>query len=690
MDKKKMRKMLYIYIAIMLVLVFSSRTLYNFSLPRVTAAMPQQGWINKELETRGVVEFSQTFNILATDSGWIDELFISAGDTIYSGAAVANYSTSNPANIESLQFTLERTAHQLAVLQTNRTNIQSNLQGLTAAEDFYQLEWAVADAQAAVEKQRAALADAQQTTLSQGNAPTAATTAAQREWNRLLLELQEAKATADIFDDYNYQNRITEAIITVERQASALQQAKNDLASAIATAGTAFDRHNYQNTIGAAQSAYTRAAEDYQTATHQYEDAIFSFHFLIMAGAGMLEIAAAENAVTAAERAVTTARRVRDDARTALNQANETMRHAESAFNAGNQATRAETIANAETRVNLAETALADATRDLDNAISALNRAKESAANAAQTRIANAQTALDDSEWAMQTAQNAAAENAEADLTTAKANLAQAYLNLERAETSLRLAQQAQTAQASDTRDTLQQSLQQADLDIAFANINLREAQLALAAALDFADTSTITAGLYGNGMEMGIVVDVNVREGQPVSRGDIIAVIGAKNNHFMLEITSTFADAGFVEIGDEPIILRSGSANVRGAVSDIRPASTGDGLTIRVNIETDQLTGGEYVRVRFTKQTGLHQMIVPNSAVFQGAMGQHYVWFLQSSPGTLGTEYRAVRVSVFIDDSDQLNTAISTGMGMIWNSPVITSHSRELSVNGRVSRMES
>jgi len=673
-DKKKMRKLLYIYIAIILVLVFSSRTIYNFSLPRVSAAMPQQGWINKELEARGVIEFAETFDILATSNGWIDEIFINPGDEIGENALIAAYNISNSANVESLKFAVERAEHNLAVLTSNKLNTQDNLRALSAQslEDLHQLEWAVADAQATLEMRHHEFIEAQQLALMQdsGFGSAQAANNAEREWNRLLAELQEAIAVIDYFDDYSYQNRITEASIAVERRTAALREAEADLASIIESVATPFDRHNYQNAINTARFAYNRNVEDYETALQQHNDALFAFHALIITGATPAEILMAESTLNAAQNSLTIAGRARDDAHIALNQATDAMRRSENAFNANSQKARAQAVTDAETRVELAERNLTDAVRDYDSAVSALDRGKDAAANAARNRIADVQVALDESVWATHNI-----------LSIAEINLANAYQNLERTEINLDLAQQSLVSQMDNTRNALEQSLQQIDFDIAMANINLREAESLLAAALNFSDAANIMA------RESGTVVSVGVREGQIISRGDIIATIGVADSNFVLEISSTFQDAEFIEIGDEATILKSGSANLRGIVSDVRPI--GDTLVIRLYIETDTLSGGEYVRVRFSTQTGLHQMVVPNSAVFQGAMGQHYVWFVQSTPGTLGTEYRSVRVSVFIDDSDNFNTAISIGMGMMWNMPVIINYSRALTVNGRVSRME-
>jgi biotin carboxyl carrier protein len=276
---------------------------------------------------------------------------------------------------------------------------------------------------------------------------------------------------------------------------------------------------------------------------------------------------------------------------------------------------------------------------------------------------------LDESAW-----------TASQNLIQAESSLASAYKALERAEANLDLAQRAISTQMDDAIRLLETELRNIGLDIERTLIDLRADQTSLA-AMSNDGTTNITAN------RQGVVVSIDKREGEFVSQGERIATIGVDNNRFMVEFSTTISDAGFIEVGSEANIYRSGSnISISTFVYDITPVE--ETLNIQLVSETDQFNGGEFVRIHFRQQTGLHQMVVPNEAVFIGAMGQHYIWTVQSRPGTLGTEYISVRRSVRIIDSDDFNTAIYMSW-MEMNMPVITSYSRELSVNGRVSRME-
>lgn len=684
MDKKKMRKTLYVYIAIILVLIFSSRTIYNFSLPRVTAALPQSGWLVQEFEARAVVEFAETFDIFAKQSGWISDVFVREGDSICENTAILTYMTNiSETELANLQFTIERVQNQLAVLNLSRAAIGA---GTADASNFDQYLWAIADAETNLRRLQAQQPGETSPDVCRY---TRALNDAERDHNRRVTELNQAIAELNAleagtaFDDYIYLRSISEAAVTLERREIALQEALAALYNAQNYTGPAFDRHAYQNAISTARTAYDRSREDFDTAEEQYYLARQQLYMLFWTGAEQAEIDMAEANINATAGRVTAAGRAMDDARRALNQATEALQRAENTFNANNAEARAREIETARANVTTAENNLADATRAYENAQSALARAQNAAQNAAQDKIsaaaqavASARASLDESAITLER-RTLDAQAALADIT-AENRLADAYLALERAIENYNLAQQSRAIQTDAANRSAALDRQRIDLDIARAKIDLRAAELALTTA----QPSNKTSIFAGSG---GVVISMDKSPGQFISQGQRIATIGVANNQFVLEISATAAQAGFIEVGSRAIIYMSGP-NIPAAVHSIRPM--GDNLTIRLVAETDQFSGGKYVRVRF-RETSTHQTLVPNQSIFLGAMGQHYVWVLQSRPGTLGTEYFSVRVNVSIYASDDTHSAISRGLDMFRSMPVITSYSRSLTVNGRVGRME-
>jgi multidrug efflux pump subunit AcrA (membrane-fusion protein) len=154
-NKQKLRKVLYIYIAVILILVFSSKTIYNMSLPKVsTSGMPQSGALTKELTVRGVIAFAETLDIYAKASGQIDEMFIKKGDFVDKGSMLLALKAPDTAANEELGFTVERINNQLAALALTKTTTQEKLRSSRAEGDLQSYEYAVFDAEELVKQRK--------------------------------------------------------------------------------------------------------------------------------------------------------------------------------------------------------------------------------------------------------------------------------------------------------------------------------------------------------------------------------------------------------------------------------------------------------------------------------------------------------------------------------------------------------
>ena len=688
-NKKKLRKAIYIYIAIMLVIIFSSRTIYNFTIPRVNVAMPQRGRLIMELQARGVISFSESFGIYATSSGQINEILIKRGDLIDEDTVIATLREGVGAGAPAvnMDFTIERINNQLSGLALNRAAIQDRLRRLNAdeAEEPHSLKWAAMDAGETLERRKNDLLDAQRFVEIPFNDfhPVQALTASEREWNKLVAELRDAQADllieeasgGNVFDDFIYLRNINEAATALERRQSDLQEAEDALSGARGGGASSFDNHIYQTAINTARTAVSRSQEDYNNALRQLDNAIHHYNITIASGVSVETIAAARRGVDDAQSLVISTRRALDDATAALNRSMENMRRAEKAFNENRTETRHQSISEAEARVTQATFALEDARQAYENAVAELNRARtsfntnmeesrERAVSDAKRRVEAALSAINDMIWI-------AGEN----LSEAEKNLEGAQAALERAEINLDIAQRASVSQAAEARASLGLDLQRADLDIASANIDLREA----AASMRSEDTGGIRADYQG------VVVSVEKNRGQFVSQGEKIATVGVDNNIFITEITVSQSDGRFIEIGDTAGIHKSGGgSSIQAVVYDIE--LMGDTLKISLICETDEFSGGEFITVRFRKQTEIFNTLVPSEAIFREGTN-NFVWVIHSRQGVLGTEYITVRHRVIIADSDDFHTAIARGLEFI--APVVINHDRDLIINGRVSRME-
>jgi multidrug efflux pump subunit AcrA (membrane-fusion protein) len=95
-NKKKLKIALIIYIALMLVVVFFSRTIHNATIPRVSVAAPHRGTLTHEFESFGFTEFADTFSSHAEIFGQIEEMLVQVGDFVRQGEPIARFRTASP------------------------------------------------------------------------------------------------------------------------------------------------------------------------------------------------------------------------------------------------------------------------------------------------------------------------------------------------------------------------------------------------------------------------------------------------------------------------------------------------------------------------------------------------------------------------------------------------------------------
>jgi len=185
-----------------------------------------------------------------------------------------------------------------------------------------------------------------------------------------------------------------------------------------------------------------------------------------------------------------------------------------------------------------------------------------------------------------------------------------------------------------------------------------------------------------------GIVLTIHKENGAFTNPGERVATMGVTNNQFYTIFSSTLEESSFIEPGDTAEITIAGHGRTTATVSHMFFCVDGR-LNIRLEFEADKTEGGQFARICIRKQTEIYNIVVPNEAIIRDGINT-FVWVVQSRQGTLGREYFAVRVRVIIADSDDFNTAIARGMeGVAMGTPVIVSSDRDLSVNGRVRRME-
>lgn len=83
--KKRILRISYIFVGVMLFLTFFSNTINNFSLPRVSAQQPVSGALIKEVTASGVIQARETVKVYSRQGRLVNEVKVKSGDIIKKG-----------------------------------------------------------------------------------------------------------------------------------------------------------------------------------------------------------------------------------------------------------------------------------------------------------------------------------------------------------------------------------------------------------------------------------------------------------------------------------------------------------------------------------------------------------------------------------------------------------------------------
>ena len=75
-------------VALLVVLIFLSSTIYNHNLPTVTAAMPSRGHLNQIELTTGIVQYADTIELAADISGTVAAVLVREGEAVTAGQPI--------------------------------------------------------------------------------------------------------------------------------------------------------------------------------------------------------------------------------------------------------------------------------------------------------------------------------------------------------------------------------------------------------------------------------------------------------------------------------------------------------------------------------------------------------------------------------------------------------------------------
>lgn len=106
-------------LAVLLLLIFFSKTIYGYNLPVVSAVKPQNGKLSKLEMSSGIANWAETQNIYAALGGKVEEVLVKEGDIVTEGQA-----------LYSLSFDKDEAERKLREIQNSRNKLYTDIQNI--------------------------------------------------------------------------------------------------------------------------------------------------------------------------------------------------------------------------------------------------------------------------------------------------------------------------------------------------------------------------------------------------------------------------------------------------------------------------------------------------------------------------------------------------------------------------------
>ncbi len=261
--KERIKTILIIFLALLLVLTFFSNTIQNYSLPIVAAQYAGYGTVTETVRCSGMVTANQNYEVISDGNRTVSEVKFKAGDKVKEGDVL--YVMEGAEGSEAVEM-----AEQ--ALQDAQLNYQKAL--LTAAPDYAAQNQEIANAREDLQDAISALNAAK----ASGNSgiSQSAYLAAMNTVTSLTAKITEltgyqAAIESGIYDGLPAQYAGTLPEISAQMEIAKMDyeaaQASYDLAAAGITVSSAEQRSNIEaleRTASEMELAYTRAKEDYE------------------------------------------------------------------------------------------------------------------------------------------------------------------------------------------------------------------------------------------------------------------------------------------------------------------------------------------------------------------------------------------------------------------------------------------
>lgn len=134
------RKQLFIYIIAMVLLIFFSKTIYNYSLPTVTSVQMTSGALTKTLETYGTLEYLKSYDVFAAQSGRVANIYAETGARLEAFSNIARIEEVNEqSGIEQAELELKGLELSLARLISEKNEAEADTAAQTEL-DFRRID----------------------------------------------------------------------------------------------------------------------------------------------------------------------------------------------------------------------------------------------------------------------------------------------------------------------------------------------------------------------------------------------------------------------------------------------------------------------------------------------------------------------------------------------------------------------
>ena len=608
------------FMAAMLLLLFFSNTIYNYSLPQVTVVYSSPGQMTSAIRGEGVAEAMKATKVLSDGTHTIEDIPITLYDDVNEGDVLVTFKEIDIENNEELK------AAQDALDLLLRSQYTEGLQ--TVERDYTMEERMISDALETLNEANATLTKAQgkaaAVSAAQAEVNTKKTDLSSREAEMATIKMQEgalmaAYGTAQ--DDFNEEDLIMAPLVsTLEAAKAILATAQGDLDTANTNLKQAEDAIA---ALPAAQKAYDDAVKNGGDVTKTKE---------------ALDIAkkaydAAVAALPALQKAVT-------DKTTARNAAQVNVDTAQAAVDQRQPAW------------DLAKSVLDKASADL--------AAYAETVNAKQAEVDAATQALADAEAKLAEVNNLpSVEDAMDQVESAQRNYDDAVKAL---------ADKKKADGIQDIIDSLADGDEKKAIEAAQKKVNDLKTIL---------EKTSIVAPISGR------ISQINITEGTDTMKGDILLVIDDLNEGYKVDVpfTTEQVTKGQMAVGmgardenygwggeeDDAFIV-----SIKPDPSDPRNKKK---VTFKLNAENEYggwYASGQTVTLTLNNRSQNYQCIVPLAAIHEES-AETFVYSVKMNTSPLGDRYIAVKVPVTIIARDDKNAAINPDALSEYGSQVIT-----------------